>query len=395
MQQRFSLGSNQYRSLRGWSAAPIFFAVRRPMPDELDVARANLREFATDCPAWWNRSIHGVDTDVLGIGLVDAEDRVSHCSPDVSRVTACAAPLPARNGLVSLTLKCRSTNATAPGFCSMDAPPEIQSQTIPSGYQGTLKTVEHIRDLIKQGAKDFHVRQTAIDILLQRAVKPKDYLGEIKALFEWVQQHVRYTKDTFRIEVLHSAKRMLKLRAGDCDDMAILLGAMLEAIGHPVRLVITGADPLRQDLFSHIYLEVFHKGRWIPLDATMPYPMGWAPRTLVKKIIAIERRPNMMSEDMELQGIGASEAGLAERTDPGGAQRGHTAQRRAGKVPVGPAAAAAIAAPKPMAQGGIAAYLDPWAVRSTSSAHGASDRTQACGVGDSCHRSQRARRLIA
>ena len=40
MQQRFSLGSNEYRSLRGWSVAPIYFAVRRPMPDELDVARA-------------------------------------------------------------------------------------------------------------------------------------------------------------------------------------------------------------------------------------------------------------------------------------------------------------------------------------------------------------------
>ena len=141
-----------------------------------------------------------------------------------------------------------------------------------------------------------------------RGVKPKDYLGEIKALFEWVQQNVRYTKDTFRVEVLHSARRMLELRAGDCDDMAILLGAMLEAIGHPVRLVLSGPDPLRQDLFTHIYLEVFHKGRWIPLDATMPYPMGWAPRTLVKKIIAIERRPNMMSEDLELQGIGADVA---------------------------------------------------------------------------------------
>jgi hypothetical protein len=190
----------------------------------------------------------------------------------------------------------------------MYAPPKIYLQKIPSGYAGTLKTVEHIIDLIKQGAKDFHVRQTAIDILLQRGIKPKDYLGETKALFEWVQQNVRYTKDTFRVEVLHSAKRMLELRAGDCDDMAILLGAMLEAIGHPVRLVLSGPDPLRQDLFSHIYLEVFHKGRWIPLDATMPHPMGWAPRALVKKIIAIERRPNMMAEDLELQGIGAAMA---------------------------------------------------------------------------------------
>ena len=179
--------------------------------------------------------------------------------------------------------------------------PKISLAHIPTGWRGTQKTLEHIQALIRAGAKDFHVRQKAIDILLEKHVKPKDYLGEIKALFEWVQQHVRYTKDTFQVEVLHSAKRMLELRAGDCDDMAILLGAMLEAIGHPVRLVIIGPDPLRHDLFTHIYLEVFHKGRWIPLDATMPHPMGWAPRALVKKIIPIERRPTMMSKDLDLQ----------------------------------------------------------------------------------------------
>ena len=187
----------------------------------------------------------------------------------------------------------------------MHAGPQIHLHKIPTGYLGTLQTVEHIIDLIKHGAKDFHVRQTAIDILLQRAVRPKDYLGEIKSLFEWVQQNVRYTKDTFRVEVLHSARRMLELLAGDCDDMAILLGAMLESIGHPVRLVLSGPDPLRQDLFSHIYVEVFHKGRWIPLDATMPYPMGWAPRALVKKVIAIERRPNVMTEETDMHGVGA------------------------------------------------------------------------------------------
>jgi len=182
--------------------------------------------------------------------------------------------------------------------------PRITLGHIPTGWRGTQKTVEHVQALIRAGAKDFYVRQKAIDILLEKQVKPKDYLAEIKALFEWVQQHIRYTKDTFQVELLHSAKRMLELRAGDCDDMTILLGAMLEAIGHPVRLILSGPDPLKPDLFTHIYLEVFHKGRWIPLDATMSYPMGWAPRTLVKKIIAIERRTNMMAEDLELQGIG-------------------------------------------------------------------------------------------
>lgn len=183
--------------------------------------------------------------------------------------------------------------------------PQIDLRFIPKGYSGTQSTLKHIQALIRAGAKDFYVRQKAIDILLKKAVKPKDYLGEIKALFEWVQHNVRYTKDPFRVEVLHSARRLLELRAGDCDDMTILLGSMLEAIGHPVQLVIIGPDPVRPKLFSHIYLEVFHKGQWIPLDATMPYPMGWQPRTFVKQVIPIERKATMMQQTPELYGIAA------------------------------------------------------------------------------------------
>ena len=174
--------------------------------------------------------------------------------------------------------------------------PRVSITAIPRGYVGTLRTVEHVIGLIKGGAKDFFVRQTAIAIVRRRGVRPKDYLGEIKALFEWVQQHVRYTRDPVRVEVLHSARRMLQLRAGDCDDMSIVLGSMLEAIGHSVRLVLTGSNPLRRDKFTHIYIEVFYRGRWLPLDATMPYPMGWSPRAPVRKAFELEplaplRRP--------------------------------------------------------------------------------------------------------
>jgi hypothetical protein len=206
-------------------------------------------------------------------------------------------------------------------------PPQIYLGRIPKGYAGTKRTVEHIKALIRGGAKDFFVRQKAIDILLERGVRPKDYRGEIKALFEWVQQNIRYTKDPFRVEVLHSARRMLELRAGDCDDMTILLGDMLEAIGHPVRIVLAGPDPLRPRLFSHVYLEVYDKGRWIPLDPTMPYPMGWAPRGLVKEVIAIERRANMVSQATELQGT------VTDAAVPDGLRRLIRAVRRQGLQP--------------------------------------------------------------
>jgi len=165
--------------------------------------------------------------------------------------------------------------------------PHIYLRFIPKGYLGTQATVEQMKALIRSGAKDFYVRQKAIDILLEKRVRSKDYLGEIEALFEWVKGNVRYTKDPFRVEVLHSARRMLQLRAGDCDDLAILLGAMLEAIGHRVRLVLVGPNPLRPRLLTHVYLEAYDKGRWIPLDATMPHPMGWAPRRFVRRVVAV------------------------------------------------------------------------------------------------------------
>jgi hypothetical protein len=145
--------------------------------------------------------------------------------------------------------------------------------------------------LIREGAKDFYVRQKAIDELLSRGIAGKDYLGEIRTLFEWVRRNVRYTKDPFRVELLHSPRRMLELRAGDCDDMSILLGAMLESIGHPVRLVLVGPDPADPDLFSHVYLESRHQGRWIALDPTMPHPIGWAPRAANRLVIEVPRGP--------------------------------------------------------------------------------------------------------
>ncbi|MEM9091068.1 MAG: transglutaminase-like domain-containing protein [Cyanobacteria bacterium P01_F01_bin.53] len=169
--------------------------------------------------------------------------------------------------------------------------PRIRLGYIPKGYRGTQTTLQHVKALIRAGAKDFYVRQKAIDILFSHKVRPKDYWGEIKAIFAWVQRYIRYTKDPFRVEMLHSARRLLSLRAGDCDDMTIVLGAMLEAIGHPVRLVLTGPDARRPTLFSHIYLEANCKGRWIPLDATMPYAAGWEPTTPVKRVFSIERSP--------------------------------------------------------------------------------------------------------
>jgi len=174
-------------------------------------------------------------------------------------------------------------------LCSRKKPIRIFIVRVPRGRRGTLESAKLIGKLIADGAKDFRVRQKAIDIFRRQRVPAKDRLAEIHALFEWVRRNIRYTRDIFQVETLHTARRMLELRAGDCDDMAILLGAMLKATGHPVRLCLVGFRRDFPHLYSHIYPEVQCKSRWIALDATMRHPMGWAPPAIWKSVCDITK----------------------------------------------------------------------------------------------------------
>lgn len=174
-------------------------------------------------------------------------------------------------------------------LCSRFVVPRIQIYRVPRGRKGTLVTARIIAQMIRGGAKDFYVRQKAIQIFRAYGVRPKDRFGEVAALFDWVRRNIRYTRDIFRVELLQSARRMLELQAGDCDDMTILLGAMLMSTGHPVRLVLAGFRPNKPHAYSHIYPEVNIRGRWIAIDATVRHPMGWTPPTIWKRICEIEK----------------------------------------------------------------------------------------------------------
>jgi hypothetical protein len=172
-------------------------------------------------------------------------------------------------------------------LCNRIVVPRIFLLRVPKGKAGTLVTARIIARMIREGAKDFCVRQRAIQIFRTYRVPAKDRFGEICSLFDWVRRNVRYTRDIFRVELLHTPRRMLELQAGDCDDMTILLGAMLLSTGHPVRIVLVGFRRNRPHLYSHIYPEVFVHGRWLALDATMPRPIGWAPPALWRRVCAI------------------------------------------------------------------------------------------------------------
>jgi hypothetical protein len=71
---------------------------------------------------------------------------------------------------------------------------------------------------------------------------------------------------------------------------------MLMSTGHPVRLALTGFRPDRPHSYSHIYPEVnVADERWVPIDATVNHPIGWAPPALWKRIFEIEKEDDRCS----------------------------------------------------------------------------------------------------
>lgn len=138
-----------------------------------------------------------------------------------------------------------------------------------------------IRDEIERGKKEPAVRAFAATALAQRSgnrwvVAPRDYGGEVRTLGEAVRSAVRYTGDITDVETIQSAVRTLELKIGDCDDMAILLGSLLQTVGYPAELKVVDLDGRG---WSHIYVMagVPPEGptEWIPLDPTVNQPLGW------------------------------------------------------------------------------------------------------------------------
>ena len=123
-----------------------------------------------------------------------------------------------------------------------------------------------IADLVEEGSQDPVIRETAINILKAYNVPGKDELGEIKAIFDWVQKNIRYTKDITGRDTYHTARRILELGIADCDDFTILLNSFLASIGYEVGARIISSKPDKP--FHHIYSLVKLKGKWIPLDPT-------------------------------------------------------------------------------------------------------------------------------
>jgi hypothetical protein len=136
--------------------------------------------------------------------------------------------------------------------------------------------MDFLIDEIWKGIQDPKIQQLASRILEEYDVPSRDWEAESRAVFEWVRSNIRYTRDPEGLELFRKPLRTVQLGIADCDDMSILICALLGTIGHTLLLRVIGVssnDP------EHIYpVDLLPPGDStyaLALDATRPESMGW------------------------------------------------------------------------------------------------------------------------
>lgn len=149
---------------------------------------------------------------------------------------------------------------------------------IGTGDQAIYNTVTKMKSIISQSSKNPYVREWAGNIISR--VEVNDKQGEASAIFDFVRDQVRYTKDPYGFEYIQTPIVLLESiqqgdkPSGDCDDMTCLSLSLLKSVGFLVAIKVVSFKPNKK--FGHVYGLVQIGTDWVPFDCVRPdQDMGW------------------------------------------------------------------------------------------------------------------------
>lgn len=204
---------------------------------------------------------------------------------------------------------------------------------------------------IQDKGRDPQLREFAVQILNAAKVPPNQTRAAWAAILTWVQKNVRYSTEAG--EQLQSPQYTLEIArtatgAADCDDMAILIGALGFSLGLPYRLVISGrkrnpqrGDPGRMQ-YVHgpkpetLVVQTAAGTRHLPAGGPVPGGTAWTHIYLLVGLQPLSAQtwtfaegtlPVALGWDV-LHGRMGGGAGGGARTDLAGADLGATVDRR-------------------------------------------------------------------
>lgn len=173
-----------------------------------------------------------------------------------------------------------STITTQP---EADPLPNTALLSIPDGAAGIRATLNLMARFTRQYRTDLTLRRLAESIVMP--IPGKSWYAEIEAIQNWVRNNIRYTKDIYDVETLKTPLLLIQNRFGDCDDMSVLTGTLLNTLGHPVRYIAIGTEHPGE--FTHVYPETkVNMNRWVSVETTEDVPVGWIPAPITAYMVS-------------------------------------------------------------------------------------------------------------
>ena len=136
--------------------------------------------------------------------------------------------------------------------------------------------------MLSEGIMSSNVRQ-----LTEQVTTGKE--DKIAAVFDFIRTTFPYSSDPYGKELFIHPNRVTldyysdRIRQMDCDDFALLSGAMLGSIGYVVRIALLDTN---FDLeIDHAIAQVNTELGWLNIDASNERPLGWYIESMVTEYV--------------------------------------------------------------------------------------------------------------
>lgn len=152
------------------------------------------------------------------------------------------------------------------------------------GLDAIKNTMILMKNIINRSYQNYYLRRWA-ESITKEALTP---LEKIEKIFTYIRQNTVYAKDPYGLEMLKSPIVTLQLwdigeiPSLDCDDYTILSLSLLKSLGFKVAMRATSYRPDKK--FTHIYGLIYINKKWLPLDLTKNYGLGWEAPDITAKI---------------------------------------------------------------------------------------------------------------
>ncbi|OGC89226.1 MAG: hypothetical protein A2W25_04160 [candidate division Zixibacteria bacterium RBG_16_53_22] len=130
---------------------------------------------------------------------------------------------------------------------------------------------DDLKAAVYRGKNDPRVRELAISIIKAEGLDGRQHKEIASAFQRYMQndENVLYVNDPVRTEIFQEAyKTLLEIKAGDCDDQAVAMAALLMSVGIPVKLILLSQEqPFnpKTSRFKHIFVAAVIDGKdyWV------------------------------------------------------------------------------------------------------------------------------------